>query len=416
MSERVIRKLTAADLPAYLEIYLNAYPVGKDLSAACCEKHSQKQKQVMEEFSGVHYFGLFEAGRLAATMKVLDFQVNLFGQLRSAVGLMALGVHPLYKKRGLGREMVAYFEQYAREQGVALAMLLPFRMDYYRALGYGCGGRMEEYCIPTSQLPDCRVRGHLRYLGTGALEEVLQCHRRFVERNHGAVVKLAEEVRDMAADSQVRRIGYYAEDELRGYVAYTVENTVPGNYTCNCIDVKELVYDSGAVLRDLLGGLALQSDQAQSVVVRTGESDFCHLLKSPQDVSDNYRDFGFLQTSTASVGTMYKIVDIPGFIAATEHRVFPAVDMAVGFTVECQGEMQSFTLRFAGGRWRYEAAGTADVQLSGYLGDVSALLMGSAELGGLLRLGVMRCDKPELTDTLDALFHAAQKPFTNTDY
>ena len=42
--------------------------------------------------------------------------------------------------------------------------------------------------------------------------------------------------------------------------------------------------------------------------------------------------------------------------------------------------------------------------------------MGSAEFGGLVRLDVMTVDQPEFVRTLDLLFHAEQKPFTNTDY
>ena len=50
------------------------------------------------------------------------------------------------------------------------------------------------------------------------------------------------------------------------------------------------------------------------------------------------------------------------------------------------------------------------------MAELSSLLMGSAEFAGLVRLGVMKVDKPEYIKKLDMLLHAEQKPFTNTDY
>lgn len=78
--------------------------------------------------------------------------------------------------------------------------------------------------------------------------------------------------------------------------------------------MEELVYESGGVLRALLGGLRMQEDLAQTVCLRTGEEDFHHLLDDPQDVSKNYIDYGFLQTNVSAVGTMFKLVDDQRFV------------------------------------------------------------------------------------------------------
>ena len=74
------------------------------------------------------------------------------------------------------------------------------------------------------------------------------------------------------------------------------------------------MYEDGAVLRALLGALKMQEDLAQTVILRTGEEDFHHLLDDPQDVSRGYIDFGFLQTNVSAVGTMFKLVDGMRFV------------------------------------------------------------------------------------------------------
>ena len=425
MSERIIRRLVPEDMPAYMEIYLNAYPAGKDLSDECYEKYYNRNLQSMTEFDHVNFYGMFEDGQLIATMKLIDFDMNLFGQMRRSTGLMALGVHPLHKRKGAARDMVKFFEEYTVESGGCISMLLPFRMDFYKKLGYGCGTRLDEYHIKTEYLPDIRDRRELaglRLLGRDEAGAALECYTGFVKQNHGAVCKFEEEVRDFRDDDEVRRLGWFEEGKVTGYAAFTFENTSDCNYTLNRMNVKELVYHDAAVLRKLLAGLRMQADLAQSVVVRSGEPDFYHVLASCQDMSGGYIDFGFLQTNVSAVGTMYKICDFGKFFEAAAHREFPAVDLTAGFDVtdDVTGQSETFAVQFAGGKWAYktgaDAYEAASVHVKCLRSDLSSLLMGSAEFSGLVRLGVMAVDQPEFVRTLDLLLHAEQKPFTNTDY
>ena len=148
MKEREIRRLTPADMPAYMEIYLNAYPAGKDLSEDCYQKYYDRNLQSMEEFEHVNFFGMFEDGKIIATMKLIDFDINIFGEMRKATGLMALGVHPLHKRKGAAREMVRFFEEYTVKSSGAVSLLLPFRIDFYKKLGYTSLGDLhyDEHC------------------------------------------------------------------------------------------------------------------------------------------------------------------------------------------------------------------------------------------------------------------------------
>ena len=302
-------------------------------------------------------------------------------------------------------------------------MLLPFRMDFYKKLGYGCGTKLDEYHIKTEYLPDIRDRRELaglRLLGRDEADAALECYTEFVKQNHGAVCKFEEEVRDFRDDDEVRRLGWFEDGKLTGYAAFTFENTSDCNYTLNRMNVKELVYHDAAVLRKLLAGLRMQADLAQSVVVRSGEPDFYHVLASCQDMSGGYIDFGFLQTNISAVGTMYKIVDIKGFMDDADNRIFPPVDFSAEFEIydELKHEEENFLLTFEGGRWFYEEIGERETatRIRMKLSDFSSLMMGSAEFGGLARLGVAETNNPGRTRLLDYLFHAEQKPFTNTDY
>lgn len=416
-----IRPLTEADIEAYLDIYLNSYPAYKSLDEECRSHYREKHRLELREDRQVRTVGLFEDGTLLATMKLIRFSMNFFGRMQPACGLMALEVHPLHKKKGVALEMVRYFEDYAQRVGALLTLLLPFQIGFYRRMGYGFAGKLYEYHLPTAALPkvDPSAREHLRLLQPEDFDAALDCHRRFAAKNHGMVEKFEEEVRAARGDIQVRRIGYHADGQLKGYAAYRFESASDSNYTQNRLSVEELVYEDGGVLRALLGALRLQEDLAQTVILRTGEEDFHHLLDDPQDISKNYIDYGFLQTNVSAIGTMFKLVDGETFVEKTAYRAFPKGKLTAAFRyqdemAECEKQLR---ITFADGHWGVAAAdSTADVTVTCRQGDLASLLMGSCGLEALLRLGAAAADNDEKARELARLLHYSQKPWLNSDY
>lgn len=422
--ERIVRAIKPEDMKDYMEIYLNAYPAGKDLSDECYEKYLGRNMQSLKEFDHVNFHGLFEDGKLIAQAKFIDFDVNLFGKMSRATGLMALGVHPLHKHKGAARDMVKAFEEYALKSGSNLCMLLPFRIDFYKKMGYGYGTKMNEYHIPTEYLPKDGSIGHVRLIRNDEIEKMLDCFKVFVEKNHGACLKFEEEVRDIYDDTDGRRLGWFDGDDLKGYAVFDFVNVSETNYTLNKMVVRELAYENGEVLKDLLYGIRMQNDLAQTVVIRTGEPDFHNILLSAQDTDGYYIDFGFLKTNVQAIGTMYKIVDIEKFIEDTSYRKFPELDLNAGFAVydELNNSTSEFTLKFREGKYSFEnGIGNVDIVTDMLLSDFSALVMGSCEYAGLYRTGaakVRECrgETDRAIRTLDTILHVQQKPFTNTDY
>ena len=416
-----IRPLTETDVEPYLDIYLNSYPAYKTLDEECRSHYREKHLTELREDTQTRTMGLFEGGVLIATMKLILFSMNIFGVMQPACGLMALEVHPLHKKKGAALRMIQYFEDYARQQGALLTLLLPFRIGFYRQMGYGFAGKLYEYHLPTAALPqlDAAALSHLRLMQPEDFDEALACHRRFAARNHGMVEKFDEEIRGARGDIQVRRLGWYDGGVLRGYAAYRFESASDSNYTQNRLSVEELVYEDGAILRGLLGGLNMQTDLAQTVILRTGEEDFHHLLDDPQDVSKSYIDYGFLQTNVSAVGTMFKLVDGEEFVRRTAYRHFPAGTLTAAFRYRdaMTGCECCLRIAFSGGRWAVAAVDAApDVTVTCRQGDLASLLMGSCELEGMLRLGAAAADNGEKAQELSRLLHCGQQPWLNSDY
>lgn len=418
-TERILRNLTLDDIESYLEVYLNAYPAYKELDEACRDKYRKKVSIEITENKEVELLGLFEDDRMIAFMKIVNFSMNIYGRMQHVCGLMSLAVHPLHKKKGVAFEMVTHFEDYASDHGAQVTVLLPFRIDFYRNMGYGYGAKMDEYHVPTESLPKTDSMKGIHLLTMDDLPQVLDCHSRMAEKNHGMLKKFEEEIRGMREDTQIRRIGYFEEGKMKGYASYRFENTSPVNYTLNRMSVEELVYDEGVVLRKLLGALRMQSDLAQTVVLRTGEEDFYHLLESPQDISGNYINFGFLQTNVSAVGTMFKILNPAAFIASAAYRNLPEGNLTAEFIYEdmmahCEKRIK---ISFADGRWRpEESERAADISLRCSQGDLSSLLLGSASLASLIRLGSVKISNETYAEQLNNLLYCSQKPWSNSDY
>ena len=458
-ADREVKVIGPELIEDYLTIYFNAYPAYKDLSEEGVEKVRRKVLYSMEHDENVTFCGLFEDGRLIAQMKLLDFSMNAFGCMVRSAGLMALAVHPLHKKKGAALDLVRFFEKYAQTTESAVAMLLPFRIDFYREMGYGYGSKLEEYKLPTVSLPKRPSCGHIRLLGHSPAESeaLLDCQKAFARRYHGMVVKFEDEIRDLFAANEQKRVGYFDGDEMQGYAIYDIVSESPGNYTLNSLDVKELVYLNPKALKTLLGFFREQADLAQTVTLRTGEEDFYHVLPSAQDVSGNYVDFGYLQTNVGAVGTMYKLVDPAAFVRATRSRSFPAVcslpavcnlpadgpapasgsasnpadgsapasvlTVAFDYYDELAHQDKLFNLRFrtdeSARSSSWEPAGSrarADIRVKCRLADLSSLFMGSCRFSSLVRLGAIELSDPACEELLDRLFYCRQKPWTNTDY
>lgn len=423
-----ITPLGEEHIEAYLEIYLNAYPAYKSQDDACRAYYREKIRTDMGYGGDVTFTGLFEGDELIAIMKIVHFSMNLFGKMHPAEGLMSLGVHPLHKKKGAALAMVKFFEEYAKKAGAKVAILLPFNMGFYRKMGYGYGIKMDEYHIPTLSLPAGGDLSQVRLLTLSDLPKVLSCHEDFARANHGMVIKFGEEIREMEKDDAVKRAGVFDGERLKGYAAFRFISDHEENYTLNHIQVEELIYADGKVLRALLGFLRLQADLAQSVVIRSGEEDFYHLLDNPQDLSGHYMPFGYIQTNVSAVGTMYKIIDPAAFVRATDYRRFPVEDLTV--KVICEDEMEggkhTFSIAFekdgeGTSRWTAfedptDSKDSADVTLQCKKADLSSLLMGACRLSSMVRMGSMDVSDSSYISRLDRLFVCEQKPWSNSDY
>lgn len=419
---REFRKISTESIEQYMHIYLNAYPAYKTLDQEGREGYRKKVLTDMRQDRDVDFIGLFEEETLLAIMKVVYFSMNVYGKKLKANGLMSLAVHPLYKKQKIAYDMVQYFETYSKEKGVNILALLPFDISFYRNMGYGLGGKMDQYHIYTKNLNKYPEQSCLSFVHIGQRQEILDCHARICQETHGMFDKFDEEKRAILEDYETNYIGYYENGLLSSYAGYRFESSHKDNYTQTRIVVDELVYKKAEQVQAILGFFRNQADLAQTIVLNSGDQDFYHLIHNPQNVDKGYIPFGYLKTNVSAMANMYKIQDIGDFISSTSHRRFPPSNLVLKIKAynEITKKVEETRVEFIQTEARSSSWTLTDKKedliLWAKKGDLSALLLNSLSLSSMVGLGIGEISDPKYLNELDALFYYPQRPYTNSDY
>ncbi|MDL2274052.1 GNAT family N-acetyltransferase [Oscillospiraceae bacterium OttesenSCG-928-G22] len=416
---REILRLDESHIDAYTTIAHNAYPSFKDRSEEGIRAYKARVADILRTEKDVEFFGLFDGGKLITVMRLFRFQMNCFGRIIPASGLGFLGVDLLHKKQNAARPMVQFYEEWSLRQDIPLALLLPFRPDYYKKMGYGIGTKMNQYRIETRYVPAYFGEADLRFVGRDELDGLFACYDRYVARTHGMLRKIGDERYSLATDDYAKIVASYGADgAMDGYVVFHFQNGKAGNYTINHIYVDELVYESPVALGKLLGFLRKQEDQAQLTIFNTPDDSFHYLFDNPLNDSMNYVPFGNIESNTQGVGIMYKALDAKRLFEMCGHRSYNGADLAVRFRIfdeKRESELECVTVSIEGGKAEVsDCAPEVTVSLS--QSDFSALFLGCVSVRALYRLARLGLDDASKLDALDLAMHVPEKPVNNTDF
>lgn len=414
---REIRKLKKENVDDYIDIAFNAYPSFKDFTKEGIDKYRQLVLEIMNNDPIVTFYGMFENDTLVAVMRLFDFQMNFFGKIIPVSGLGFLGVHLMHKKEKIAKAMVEFYEEHYKSLGINFGLLLPFRPDFYKKLGYGLGTKMNQYRIATEKIPAYTGKSNIKYIKKADFDKLLQCHERVTGKTHGMIMKFGDEIRDLYNDEYNRVVGNYDENgNINGYIVYKFQNGKPGNYTINNIYMKELVYENSDVLKKLLGFLRKQEDEVKLVIFNTEDENFHYLFDNPLNDTMNYIPYGYLETNSQAVGVMYKIFDVRGAFKQSAHRNYNNANIDVKFVIVNEYKnSQDVIVNFKKGKVSFDSDGF-DVTVKISISDFSSLFMGCTSVSGLYALGLIEIDDCSYLHELDSAFYCNQKPVCYTDF
>ncbi|MFS0555124.1 enhanced intracellular survival protein Eis [Brevibacillus sp. 179-C9.3 HS] len=413
-----IRPVSIDDIDEVVRIAAMSYPGSNLLGAESRQRFAERVKETIENDPNVSYHGCYRDGRLVGIMKWYDFPMNVLGTPLLTGGIGMVAVDLLHKKEKVAKSMLQGFLSSYRERGISLVSLYPFRVDFYKQMGFGVGTKVNQYKFKPSSLPFVG-KDNIVYIGKEDKEDLSACYHRIARQTHG-MIKRTDRDWDRILDApEMIVIGYKMEGKLGGYLAFQFQSAHEKNRIFNNIEVRELLYENREALAQLLSFLHSQADQIQRIELTTPDEDFHLLLSDPGNGSDALLWSIYHESHVSGVGLMYRIIDVPGFFRQLSHHRFGSETMNVklsirdSFLPENEG---TWLIKFVDGRPEIAEEAAVDVSMQLDISDFSSLVMGVVTARKLYQYGQLQLDVPEKLPLLDKLFAVPEKPRSVTTF
>ncbi|MGE5703169.1 MAG: GNAT family N-acetyltransferase, partial [Clostridia bacterium] len=142
---REIREIGLESVDQLVGLAANAYPGRNFFSEQARQALKERFATSMKEDEMCRHYGMFSGKKMIGGMKFFDFDMTLLSVPVKAGGLGLVCVDLLRKKEKVAKDMLQYYLHHYRDRGVHLAILYPFRVDFYRQMGFGAGTKMNQY-------------------------------------------------------------------------------------------------------------------------------------------------------------------------------------------------------------------------------------------------------------------------------
>lgn len=415
-----IRPLPEGDYEAFTTLVANAYPAMQIDTPEGRERFWQRIAQTQAEDPIATAYGAYRAGRLVGGMMLYDFTMQMRSARTLAGGVGMVAVDLLHKKEKVARDMIAFFLAHYDQKQAPIALLYPFRPDFYRQMGFGYGTQKYQYRVRPTALPRGASKAHLRTLGLADKEAVRNCYNRLMARSSGLIEKSERELEQrMLGNPQLITLGHEEGGVLQGYMVLSFKRAAAENPFRNDLVVHELVYHTPEALAEMLTFLHTQKDQVEAIVFNTQDEHFYHLLLDPRNGSEALIPHVYHPSSVAGVGLMYRVINVRRAFEVLGGHDFGGQTCTVQITLRDSfyaANAGSTVVHFMGGRPTVVPEGEAEVAITLDVAEFSSLLMGVIPFRRLHQYGLAEVSDPAYLDLVDGLFQAAEKPMCMTGF
>ncbi|WP_053365961.1 GNAT family N-acetyltransferase [Bacillus sp. FJAT-27245] len=417
--ESTIRKLAEDEFLEFANIAIQAFPANKENTPEFKEKLASNLRRVHEESGTIDFYGLFRNGKLVGGMRLHSFEMNLYGKIVLVGGVGLVAVDLLHKKEKVAKDLISYFISHFRNEGASIAMLYPFRPDFYKKMGFGYGTKMNQYRIKPDSFPPGGSKEGLAMLREADKEKIRECYNRSATKTHGMILKTAYDTDALFKNPENRILGVFNGGELNGYIVYGFEQADKQNFLRNNLVVREFIYETPEALASLAKFLNSQSDQIERIILNTQDDSLEFLLGDARDGSDYLIPSVFHETNRAGIGLMYKIIDIEKIIGDLDSRVFGNV--TTSFTIIVHDSFDSveptkIDVRLDGGKLSKGNAEDTQFEMELDIAEFSSLMVGAVGFRKLHRFGRLKLSKPEFAPLMEKAFRGDEKPICTTPF
>lgn len=357
-------------------------------------------------------------GVLAGAMRLYDYQMNVRGRDAFTGGVGAVAVALTHKRQGIARALIAWYLDHYRARGAPFAALHPFRLDFYRALGFGYGTPVLRFRFAPGTLRDDGARGTVRMLAETDLDALLECYERVRAKTHGLIAKHRSTTARALADAATRYVAVEDAGTMRAFMQTTAAVADPELRNRDELIVRDLAYEDESYLAALLRYLRNQRDQFARIAIESQDAAFYLAATDPRDGSDRaVAPPASHRVAETGLGIMYRIVDIERALA---HLPGSAAPFALRLGVDdpfqpATGGARTFRFEPHRSPERDDTAGP-DATLAIGIHDLSSVVLGSLSVRDAVRHRLATVEPAGALAMVDAAFRADRPPYCTTRF
>jgi predicted acetyltransferase len=406
-----------ATIAELARLMADAYPVMGVSTSDALESYTDRLAELMRDDDPVWVVARRD-GVLAGTMRLYDYQMNVRGRDALTGGVGSVAVARTHKRQGIARALITWYLDHYRDRGAAFAALHPFRLDFYRALGFGHGTPVHRFSFAPETLRDDGARGVVRALGEHDLDALLACYERVRSTTNGLIAKHRGVTERTLADAALRYVGVEDAGVLRAFMQTTAIAADPELRNRDELVVRDLAYEDERSLAALLGYLRAQRDQFARVTIESQDAAFYLAATDPRDGSDvAVAPPAAHRVAETGLGIMYRIVDVERALA---HVPGSAPSFAVRLVVDdpfFAATAGTWTFRFGSqGAARCDDAANPDATVTVGAHDLASVVLGSLRVADLVRHRLATVEPIGALQLVDAAFRADQPPYCTTRF
>ena len=357
---------------------------------------------------------------LVGAMRLYDYQMNVRGTDALTGGVGSVAVSLAHKRQGIARALLAWYLDDYHRRGAPFAILHPFKLDFYRAIGFGYGTPVHRFRFAPATLRDAGARGTARLLDEHDCDALIACYERVRSGTNGLIAKHRAPTERALTDAALRYVGIEDGGTLRAFMQTNANAGGDRLRNTDELTVRDLAYDDDTYLAALLGYLRAQRDQFARVAIESQDAAFYLVSDDPRDGSDlSVAPPAGHRVAETGLGAMYRILDVPAALAHLPAASAPftlRLEVDDPFFAPTRG---TWTFRFGPSgapQPQHDGAHAPDATLTIGIADLSAVVMGSLRLRDLVAHRLATLNPPAMLDRIDAAFHTDQPPQCTTRF
>ena len=412
------RELKENEIMDFLHIRNHVYPAfaGTPQDA---EKSAERYKRFFSKDTVTPIGAYSDDEKLLGIMILFDFTINFRGKTIRTGGIGGVGVDLVYKKRHICRDMIAFGLRRFMDQGIYSSVLHPFRVDFYKKMGFGLLTPFYRYCLPTDRIEKNELYKHVSFLNENDVKDIAECYQNHFERTNGEIQRNPEWPKAMLNIHNNIVVGYRENGQLVAYSICSPLKLSDDNFLRHDLKVHEFITLNTTGRKALLSFLRTQADQFENIRFYTQDNTFYQQFDNPADNTKAIFPHANHSMAYASTGLMFRILDTKSFINQLseekndqDNGIICLFDINEPFL---KGQKQQIKLKITkSGIFSSEEDKELTIKIS--MPDFSSMLFGAVSLKKLTNYGLADCSNDGLMKKASELLAKCEKPVYHAEF